>query len=120
MPIYEYRCETCGHTFEVLQRFSDEPVTVCESCGGPVNKVFHPVAIHFKGSGFYTTDYGRSSSFRGTGGSDGGSESGSSSGDSESGSSDGGKTAEKSSAPVTDNGSPARQESAKQTPATEK
>jgi putative FmdB family regulatory protein len=58
MPVYEYRCEN-GHTFEVLQRMSDDPVEACEQCGAPVQRVFHPVAVHFKGSGFYTTDYGR-------------------------------------------------------------
>ena len=58
MPLYEYRCEK-GHTFEVLQRMSDDPVAECEKCGRPVQRVFHPVAVHFKGSGFYTTDYGR-------------------------------------------------------------
>jgi putative FmdB family regulatory protein len=57
MPIYEYRCKK-GHTFEVLQRFSDDPVSTCEVCGIPVQRVFHPVAVHFKGSGFYNTDYG--------------------------------------------------------------
>ena len=57
MPIYEYRCQN-GHTFEVTQRMSDDPVTECEVCGAPVERVFHPVAVHFKGSGFYTTDYG--------------------------------------------------------------
>jgi putative FmdB family regulatory protein len=56
MPIYEYRC-TNGHTFEVVQRMSDDPVETCEVCGAPVERVFHPVAVHFKGSGFYTTDY---------------------------------------------------------------
>lgn len=61
MPIYEYRCDACGDTFEVLQRFSDEPVETCKLCGGSVRKVLHPVAIHFKGSGFYTTDYARKS-----------------------------------------------------------
>jgi putative FmdB family regulatory protein len=64
MPIYEYRCRN-GHNFEVMQRMSDDPVTVCEVCGEPVERVFHPVAIHFKGSGFYSTDYGRN---RGGGG----------------------------------------------------
>ncbi len=59
MPIYEYRCEACGHTFEVFQKFNDVPVEVCERCGATVSRVFHPVAIHFKGSGFYTTDYGK-------------------------------------------------------------
>jgi putative FmdB family regulatory protein len=56
MPIYEYRCEN-GHTFEVVQRMSDDPVETCEVCGAPVERVFHPVAVHFKGSGFYSTDY---------------------------------------------------------------
>jgi putative FmdB family regulatory protein len=57
MPIYEYRCER-GHTFEVMQRMSDDPVQSCETCEAPVSRVFHPVAVHFKGSGFYNTDYG--------------------------------------------------------------
>jgi putative FmdB family regulatory protein len=61
MPIYEYRC-TNGHTFEVMQSMSDDPVAVCEVCSEPVQRVFHPVAVHFKGSGFYTTDYGRNRS----------------------------------------------------------
>jgi len=57
MPIYEYRCEH-GHRFEVMQRMSDDPVSSCETCAAPVERVFHPVAVHFKGSGFYNTDYG--------------------------------------------------------------
>jgi putative FmdB family regulatory protein len=57
MPIYEYRCEQ-GHIFEVMQRMSDDPVSSCETCAAPVERVFHPVAVHFKGSGFYNTDYG--------------------------------------------------------------
>ena len=57
MPIYEYRCEK-GHTFEVMQKMTDDPVTVCETHGTPVERVFHPVAVHFKGKGFYNTDYG--------------------------------------------------------------
>jgi putative FmdB family regulatory protein len=57
MPIYEYKCEH-GHTFEVMQRMSDDPVQICETCEAPVARVFHPVAVHFKGSGFYNTDYG--------------------------------------------------------------
>jgi putative FmdB family regulatory protein len=56
MPIYEYRCQN-GHSFEVIQSMSDDPVETCEVCGAPVERVFHPVAVHFKGSGFYTTDY---------------------------------------------------------------
>jgi putative FmdB family regulatory protein len=58
MPIYEYRCDN-GHTFEVTQRMTDDPVTSCSTCEAPVQRVFHPVAVHFKGSGFYTTDYGK-------------------------------------------------------------
>jgi putative FmdB family regulatory protein len=61
MPIYEYRCPN-GHTFEVFQRMSDPPASACEVCGAsPVEKVLFPVAVHFKGSGFYSTDYGRGS-----------------------------------------------------------
>jgi putative FmdB family regulatory protein len=84
MPIYEYRCAK-GHTFEVLQRMSDDPVEKCEVCGAPVQRVFHPVAVHFKGSGFYNTDYGKQKR-AGGGGSDGAS----SDGDSSSSSKDGG------------------------------
>ena len=58
MPIYEYRCER-GHTFEVIQRMTDDPLTSCSTCEAPVQRVFHPVAVHFKGSGFYNTDYGK-------------------------------------------------------------
>ncbi|MGE5636517.1 MAG: FmdB family zinc ribbon protein [Nocardioidaceae bacterium] len=75
MPIYEYRCEQ-GHTFEVLQRMTDEPVASCSACEAPVQRVFHPVAVHFKGSGFYSTDYGRKKA--GAGASDSGSKSDSS------------------------------------------
>jgi putative FmdB family regulatory protein len=57
MPIYEYRCEN-GHLFEVMQKITDDPVTACETCEAPVQRVFHPIAVHFKGSGFYNTDYG--------------------------------------------------------------
>jgi putative FmdB family regulatory protein len=57
MPIYEFRCEN-GHLFEVMQRISDAPVTECKECGAPVTRVYHPIAVHFKGSGFYNTDYG--------------------------------------------------------------
>ena len=59
MPIYEYRCPN-GHTFEISQKFAEAPVQVCAICGaGPVEKILFPVAVHFKGSGFYSTDYGR-------------------------------------------------------------
>jgi putative FmdB family regulatory protein len=64
VPTYEYRCDACGATYEVFQKMSDPPLEVCEACGGSLRKVLHPVAIHFKGSGFYTTDYGRAGSGR--------------------------------------------------------
>ncbi len=57
MPIYEYRCAN-GHEFEVIQKMTDDPVATCERCNATVERVFHPIAVHFKGSGFYTTDYG--------------------------------------------------------------
>ena len=59
MPFYEYQCESCGHRFEVIQKFSDAPIAVCPKCGGPVEKLVSSPAIQFKGSGFYLTDYGR-------------------------------------------------------------
>jgi putative FmdB family regulatory protein len=72
MPIYEYRCPD-GHTFEVFQRMSDPPSEACEVCGkSPVEKVLYPVSVHFKGSGFYTTDYGRGSRKKPESGKDGG------------------------------------------------
>jgi putative FmdB family regulatory protein len=61
MPIYEYRCRN-GHSFEVIQSMADDPVSTCGQCGAPTERVFHPVAVHFKGSGFYTTDYARKGS----------------------------------------------------------
>jgi putative FmdB family regulatory protein len=57
MPTYEYRC-TKGHTFDAFQSISDDPLTKCEVCGRPVVRVLHSPAVHFKGSGFYNTDYG--------------------------------------------------------------
>ena len=58
MPIYEYRCPN-GHRFELFQKMSDPPADACVTCGeGPVEKLLFPVAVHFKGSGFYSTDYG--------------------------------------------------------------
>jgi putative FmdB family regulatory protein len=91
MPIYEYRCDN-GHNVEVMQRMSDPPLTECTICGAPVQRVFHPVAIHFKGSGFYNTDYGKRK--RGAAArEDGGAKSDSaSSSDSSSSSSDGSKS----------------------------
>jgi putative FmdB family regulatory protein len=57
MPIYEYKCEQ-GHVFEVMQRISEDPLASCQTCEAPVQRVLHPVAVHFKGKGFYNTDYG--------------------------------------------------------------
>jgi putative FmdB family regulatory protein len=85
VPIYEYRCPN-GHTFELFQRMTDPPPERCEVCGAaPVERVLYPVAVHFKGSGFYSTDYGRGSRKRdgakdgdsSSSGADGGSGSGS-------------------------------------------
>ncbi len=59
MPTYEYLCRNCGHRFEVVQSFADEPLEICDECGGELRKVFAPPAISFKGSGFYATDHGR-------------------------------------------------------------
>ena len=61
MPLYEYECDTCGHRFEVIQKFSDGPVTECPKCKGVVRKLFSSPAIQFKGSGFYITDYAKKS-----------------------------------------------------------
>ena len=57
MPTYEYRCKK-GHSFDVIQGINDAPLTKCEVCGSPVERVLHSPAVHFKGSGFYNTDYG--------------------------------------------------------------
>ena len=75
MPIYEYKCEN-GHVFDVIQKMSDEALTECQECGAPAVRVLHPVAVHFKGSGFYNTDYGKKKKgAAGNGGSDSSSES---------------------------------------------
>jgi putative FmdB family regulatory protein len=73
MPTYGYRCGSCGHQFEIVQRISDEPLTVCPKCQGKLSKMLYPVGISFKGSGFYTTDY------KGAGNSSNGSSNGSTS-----------------------------------------
>jgi putative FmdB family regulatory protein len=100
MPIYEYRCEN-GHTFEVMQKMTDDPVTACPEDGSSVQRVFHPVAVHFKGSGFYNTDYGKKKS----GASSSNSDSGGSSSDS--GSSSEGKSSSGSSSTSSDSSSSA-------------
>lgn len=59
MPIYEYKCEGCGETFEVIQKFADEPLTVHEKCGGHVHRLMSAPSFQFKGSGWYVTDYAK-------------------------------------------------------------
>jgi putative FmdB family regulatory protein len=85
MPIYEYRCDHCGKHFDALQKFSDAPLAIHAECGGgPVERLISPPAFHFKGSGWYVTDYaktnGNSSPAKGEGGSESKSESKSESG----------------------------------------
>ena len=89
MPTYEYRCKYCGHQFDVVQAFTDDPLTECPSCDGPLKKVFGNVGIAFKGSGFYKTDSRSGSSSSGSSSSSGRESGGSSdsSSDSSSGSS---------------------------------
>ncbi len=65
MPTYEYACAECGERLEAVQKFSDDPLTVCPACGGRLRKLFSPVGIVFKGSGFYRTD-SRSSAVNGS------------------------------------------------------
>jgi putative FmdB family regulatory protein len=62
MPLYEYKCETCGDKFEVIQKFSDQPLILHEKCGGKVERLISPPALQFKGSGWYVTDYGKGNS----------------------------------------------------------
>lgn len=57
MPLYEYKCSGCGKTFEVLQKFSDQPLKVHKACGGAVKRLISPSAFKFKGTGWYATDY---------------------------------------------------------------
>jgi len=65
MPLYEYRCSQCDRLFEVIQKFSDEPLTVHEGCGGAVERLISAPGLHFKGSGWYITDYARAGSAKG-------------------------------------------------------
>ncbi len=60
MPLYEYQCERCGDKFEIIQKFSDQPLTTHEGCGGAVEKLISRSALQFKGSGWYVTDYAKS------------------------------------------------------------
>jgi putative FmdB family regulatory protein len=102
MPVYEYRCRSCGHQFDIQQSFTDDALTVCPECDGELRKVFAPVGIAFKGSGFYKTDSrsgsssGAASSSTSSSGSTGGSN-GSSGDTGSSGSDGGGSSADKGS-----------------------
>lgn len=58
MPTYEYQCQTCNHRFEIWQKMTDEPLTICDECGGHIRRVIFPPGIVFKGTGFYKTDHG--------------------------------------------------------------
>jgi putative FmdB family regulatory protein len=89
MPIYEYRCEK-GHTFEVIQRMADDALDVCEVCEAPAVRVLHAPAVHFKGSGFYNTDYGTKKRAREKSAADGAKRAESKSGESKSSDSKGG------------------------------
>src|SRR5215475_8832957 len=62
MPLYEYHCHRCGKNFEVMQKFSDEPLAVHDECGGELEKLLSAPALQFKGTGWYVTDYGRGNS----------------------------------------------------------
>jgi putative FmdB family regulatory protein len=115
VPTYEYTCTECGEQVEVVQKFTDDPLTVCTACGGRLRKVFSPVGIVFKGSGFYRTDSRNGSSTDGPGkkdkdkepsGAKADSKSGSSADSGSSGSSDSGSSdSSKSSSSSSDSGS---------------
>ena len=61
MPLYEYLCQDCGETIEVIQKFSDSPLSKCEDCGGVLERLLSASAIQFKGSGWYVNEYGKNS-----------------------------------------------------------
>lgn len=67
MPLYEYQCEKCGESFEVMQKFSDKPVCTHDKCGGLVHRLISAPALQFKGSGWYITDYAKGSNSSGNG-----------------------------------------------------
>ena len=75
MPLYEYNCKRCGKNFEVRQKFADDLLTVHESCGGEVERPISAPSLHFKGTGFYATDYGKNGQLPSSGNSNGHSES---------------------------------------------
>jgi putative FmdB family regulatory protein len=93
MPVYEYRCRNCDHQFETQQSFSDDPLTECPECRGDLRKVFAPIGITFKGSGFYKTDSRSGGSSRSSGSAGGSSSESSGESGSSSSSSSGADTA---------------------------
>jgi putative FmdB family regulatory protein len=99
VPTYEYACTSCGEQLEVVQKFTDDPLTVCPSCGSSLRKVFSPVGIVFKGSGFYRTDSRKASVATDTGGSSDSKTKSNGSSDSSSSSSDSGSSGSSSSKP---------------------
>lgn len=104
MPLYQYRCRTCGHDFDIQQSFDDDPLSVCPECQGELRKVFAPVGIAFKGSGFYKTDSRSGSSNRGSGSEGSGDSGGGSGSGGESGGGSNGSGDAPSSAPGTSGG----------------
>ncbi len=68
MPLYEYKCDSCGTVFEVIQKFSDEPVEIHEKCGGHVERLLSVPVLQFKGTGWYVTDYAKGSAKSGSNG----------------------------------------------------
>ena len=62
MPLHEYECKKCGHRFEKIQKFSDEPIKVCPKCEGEVEQLLSAPAVRFKGAGWYVTDYAKKGS----------------------------------------------------------
>ena len=107
MPRYEYRCKDCGEHLEVQQSFRDDPLTVCPTCSGTLKKVFQPVGIAFKGTGFYKNDArsGSSTSSTSSAGASASSDSSSSNGSSDGGSSSSGSSDSSSSSTSTSSGS---------------
>ena len=110
MPTYEYRCKDCGAHLEVQQSFRDDPLTVCPTCEGTLKKVFQPVGIAFKGTGFYKNDArsGSTASKSSTAGSTSSSDSGTASSDSGSSSSTDSSSSSSSSFPASTSGSEAK------------
>jgi putative FmdB family regulatory protein len=104
VPIYEYKCDN-GHVFDVMQRMADDPLTECVECGASAVRVLHSPAVHFKGSGFYNTDYGKKkgggSSSEGNGSGSSSESPGGSESKSESSSSSSDTKSDKTSAPTT-------------------